>query len=121
MRRLSWLVLIFILATACTPATDTAVSPQPSAETAVLSTATVPPPIITQETPRVEVPAVTPTPSQSTEGSAETAFDVATSTEPVAVETVVETDVVSGRTEEGAFFFGDPNAPITHIDYSDFL
>jgi hypothetical protein len=32
-----------------------------------------------------------------------------------------ETAVVSGRTEEGAFFYGNPNAPITLIDYSDFL
>jgi len=41
--------------------------------------------------------------------------------EPTAEEVVAEPGVISGRTEEGAFFLGDPNAPITHIDYSDFL
>jgi hypothetical protein len=36
---------------------------------------------------------------------------------------VAESDslVVSGRLEEGAFFRGDPIAPVTLIDYSDFL
>ena len=30
-------------------------------------------------------------------------------------------NVIAGRTPEGAFFLGDPNAPLTMIDYSDFL
>jgi len=29
--------------------------------------------------------------------------------------------VISGQTAEGAFFLGDPQAPVTVIDYSDFL
>jgi hypothetical protein len=29
--------------------------------------------------------------------------------------------VISGQTEEGAYFLGDANAPVTVIDYSDFL
>ena len=40
--------------------------------------------------------------------------------EPIA-EIVADTGVQSGRTDEGAFFLGDPNAPIIHLDYSDFL
>jgi hypothetical protein len=29
--------------------------------------------------------------------------------------------VVSGQTADGAFFLGAPDAPLTVIDYSDFL
>jgi len=29
--------------------------------------------------------------------------------------------VISGQIDDGAFFLGDPNAPLTIIDYSDFL
>jgi hypothetical protein len=29
--------------------------------------------------------------------------------------------VISGQTTDGAFFLGAPDAPITVIDYSDFL
>ncbi len=32
-----------------------------------------------------------------------------------------ETGVVYGRTDEGAFFQGAADAPVTLIDYSDFL
>jgi len=37
--------------------------------------------------------------------------------EPEAIAFVVE----SGRTPEGAYFLGSPEAPLTLIDYSDFL
>ena len=46
---------------------------------------------------------------------------VPTSSEPVAAATVPPTLVTSGRLPEGAFFLGSPDAPITMIDYSDFL
>ena len=43
------------------------------------------------------------------------------------VEVVVEVEepaplhVISGQTAEGAYFYGDPSAPVTLFDYSDFL
>lgn len=36
-------------------------------------------------------------------------------------EEAVAVRVISGQTDEGAYFLGDPNAPVTVIDYSDFL
>lgn len=36
-------------------------------------------------------------------------------------EPALETAVIAGRIDEGAFFLGAPNAPVTMIDYSDFL
>jgi hypothetical protein len=118
MRRFLWLALILSVFTACTPTTETAVTPEPSPETAVLSTVTIPPPAIAEvSSPTVEATAVpSPTPPAA-EPTATTAVEV----EPTAEEVTAETGVISGRTEEGAFFLGDPNAPITHIDYSDFL
>lgn len=40
---------------------------------------------------------------------------------PLPNEEAVAVRVISGQTEEGAYFLGDPNAPVTVIDYSDFL
>lgn len=36
-------------------------------------------------------------------------------------EPVAETAVIAGRLDEGSFFLGAPGAPVTMIDYSDFL
>ncbi|MCA9994406.1 MAG: hypothetical protein KDE56_01585 [Anaerolineales bacterium] len=41
--------------------------------------------------------------------------------EPTAVSATDTGKVTAGRTDDGAFFLGDPNAPLTVIDYSDFL
>lgn len=66
-----------------------------------------------------------PTPKAETEENVTTEENVAEEA-PTAVpveekagETAV--NVIAGRTPEGAFFLGDPNAPLTMIDYSDFL
>ena len=117
MKRFLWLALIFILLTACTPTTETAVSPQPSPETAVLPSATAPPPVVIEEIAATAADTAVPDPTQPAAAPTATAVS---EPEPTP-EAAVEVGVISGRTEEGAFFLGDPNAPIIHIDYSDFL
>jgi len=58
MRRFLWLALLLLMM-ACTPTTETAVSTPSSPETAVQSTATFPPPVITDaSTPAVAATAV---------------------------------------------------------------
>ena len=111
MKRFYWLACILLLLKACAPTAETAVPTHPTLapETAVLPTNTAPPPII-EETAQEDLATAVPPTIEPT----------AAPPEPTAT-VVAEAGVVSGRTEEGAFFLGDPNAPITHIDYSDFL
>ena len=118
MRRFNLIFLLFLLATACTPATESA-APESVEEAApvVSPTETIPPPVVTVDTPRVEPPTAVPEPTQPPAEPIEAAAEA----EPAVEEVVAEGGVTSGRTEEGAFFLGAPNAPITHIDYSDFL
>ncbi|MBE2223941.1 MAG: hypothetical protein IAF02_20540 [Anaerolineae bacterium] len=83
--------------------------------------------------PRQEVAAESsPTaviPSPTTASSSPTAVPTnAPPAEPTAIPTseptaepAPETAVIAGRTEEGAFFLGAVDAPVTMIDYSDFL
>lgn len=72
------------------------------------------------------IPATTTTERPTTEArSTETAVapptEPPTPTPPLAVTTEPAIEVVSGQLPDGAFFFGDVNAPLTVIDYSDFL
>ncbi len=49
---------------------------------------------------------------------------IAITTEPAAPVAQLSADdagVAYGRTDEGVFFLGSPDAPVTIIDYSDFL
>jgi hypothetical protein len=107
-------LLTLLLQAACSPttATETAVSPQPTAITSLPSPT------------QAEAP-TSPAPEQATAAPAESeAVDtpIPATEEPIAIPTeVVETGVVYGRTPEGAFFQGFADAPITLIDYSDFL
>ena len=82
----------------------------------------------------------TPLPTDVPQATAETATEVPTSEptaqlQPTTTATVLPSltppllpgeetavvQVISGQTAEGAYFLGDPNAPVTVIDYSDFL
>ena len=86
-------------------------------------TATLPPPVVSSATPLQ--PTATPVPPTE----APTIEPTATAVEviPTVVEDMGEsaaassTEVVFGRTAEGAFFYGSPTAEITLIDYSEFL
>ena len=107
------LIFILLLAACSPPGGDAA----PEA-TAVLEptqpTAAVTPTLAATDAP----PTTAPKPDEPTAVPTEEPIPTEA---PVVEEVVVETAVVSGRTEEGAFFYGDPNAPITLTDYSDFL
>lgn len=77
----------------------------------------------------VSVPTAVPTPIPPTAVPAEsvaTAVELPTAVptptlEPTATAETATVNVVAGRTDDGTFFLGDPNAPLTVIDYSDFL
>lgn len=45
----------------------------------------------------------------------------ATAQSPAPSETLADPSGLYGRTEDGAFFYGAADAPVTLIDYSDFL
>jgi hypothetical protein len=120
------LILPFVLSAlvACAPGTEpendenvAETSPVPTesplaeveAATEPPSTDLLPPTAVPTDTPPAEpttIPTTEPT-SQPTNVPSE---------EPAA-----ETAVITGRTDEGVFFLGAPNAPVTMIDYSDFL
>lgn len=111
-------IFIFLLA-ACSPPSDgSAPEPEQAEATAVLEPtqpiAAVTPTLAATDAP----PTTAPEPNEPTAVPTE---ELIPTEAPIVEEVAPETAVVSGRTEEGAFFYGDPNAPITLIDYSDFL
>lgn len=121
MKRLLLTFILLLLLVACTPTTEAPASKSAAeADMIIPATETIPPPIVTVDTPRVESPTATSAGSVQAVPTPEPAADEPTAA-PVEEVVVTESGVVSGRTPEGAFFLGDPNAPITHIDYSDFL
>jgi hypothetical protein len=140
MKRLTILLLLISLLVACTPSGEPAASEQPVApmtegagEPAVPLTSI---PRTTEEdlpAPMIEEPVVEEIAETAVEEPGEPSAPPETESAelPASEETAVdpveapaeETGpmVISGRLDEGAFFLGDPNAPVTLIDYSDFL
>ena len=117
MRQITLIFLLLLLVacagqTAVEPATQPALTAAPPitvAATEVIEPTAVPtnPPAPTNEPAPVEPPPLPPAEPAPTEA-------VAAAEEPGVV-------VEYGRTEEGAFFKGAADAPVTLIDYSDFL
>ena len=111
------LLTLFLLLAACAPGA-TPVADAPTAQPAATDTAV---PVATQPPADVAtLPASTMTtaPAATTPATAETAEPTAEAT--VAPSPTAATEV-NGRTAEGAFFLGSGDAPVTIIDYSDFL
>src|SRR5690606_13731264 len=103
-------------ATPVEPEAVTDATSQPTA--AIPITETVPPPVaVTSEPTATNQGQTAPT---STEPPPAPSPD--TTDTPAAPQSVEADDpVIYGRTGEGAFFHGSPDAPVTLIDYSDFL
>ena len=140
MKRLTFLILLISLLVACTPSGEPAASEQPVAPmTEGAGEPAVPPTDIPRTTeedlpaPMIEEPVVEEGAEEVIEEpdepvvapepeSAELPASEETAVDPVEAP-AEETGpmVISGRLDEGAFFLGDPNAPVTMIDYSDFL
>lgn len=104
-------------------------------------TAEIAAPLMEDATPELAVQTAAPLPTETTapptdvptEAPTAMPVDEPTARPPAApdptatVETAVEVEepapmpVISGKTAEGAFFYGNPDAPVTLFDYSDFL
>jgi hypothetical protein len=126
MRRVVGLLLIIVGLVAC--AAETAVGTTAVAPTAVpFNTPTEPATTMALVAPSST--AVLPTPTLHMPDTPAPAEPSPPTAVPAAIPqptdmptpTVTVPGVVYGRTAEGAFFQGYPDAPITLIDYSDFL
>lgn len=116
---MKYLGLLFICLTLLLAACGGAEPTEPSAPTqitqqpvAAAATDTAVPPTATTNLPTTE--------TQPTE-TAVPATEPPTPTPQLVPPTEPSIQVVSGQLPEGAFFLGDVNAPLTVIDYSDFL
>jgi hypothetical protein len=115
MRRIAFVVLLFLLAactaeTAVDPVLEPTVTAVPSTAAAVMETIEPTAVPTNPPEPTAELAPVEPTQPPPTEPA------------PTAVtEEAAEVVVEYGRTPEGAYFKGAADAPVTLIDYSDFL
>lgn len=119
MRRMMTILLCFVFLLAACAAPEVA-------EPAVEAAAEVPTAVPVAE---VIAPTAVPTPVPPTKVPAEAIAEPPTAVPAPTLEPTAETavgnenvvNVIAGRTDDGTFFLGDPNAPLTVIDYSDFL
>ena len=129
MKRLTFLILLttVLLLAACggqqiaEPAAEIAAPleelPSPPLTATALPTGTSAPP------PEAPTGAPTSAPVEEELQEKPTAGPEPTATieEVLEVEEPAPLQVISGQTAEGAYFYGDPDAPVTLFDYSDFL
>ncbi len=126
------LLITFSLLTACgggetaEPAAEV-LEPMEQATVAPATAPAVPQPTDTSAPPDVPTEASTVAPVEE-ETMALLATEPASPPVPTkvveptaAVEEPAPIQVISGQTSEGAYFYGDPAAPLVLIDYSDFL
>ncbi len=108
------ILIVLLMLAACTPE---------SAEEPV-ATAVPPTPTVAQA---VELPTAVPTSPPTAEPALPEATEQPlaelppTELPPTAVPETETLEIVYGRNQEGAFFHGNPDAPVTLIDFSDFL
>lgn len=103
------LLICLLWLAACTPAGE---SPTPTAAPTASLTTSSPSPL-----PPISLPTTTP-------AGANNPTPLPTLTrEPTAVATATPAgpQIITGRTADGAYFIGATDAPVTLIDYSDFL
>lgn len=115
------LFILLVLLVGCGSMTPAA---QPAAEPSspLLSQPTSVPTIAATAAPPTLTAVPLPTAAATTAEATSTPQPTAQPTEVMAVEpTDTAEPALFGRTEEGAFFRGAADAPVTLIDYSDFL
>ena len=109
------LPIVLLALVACAPGAE----PESEVSVAVASPEATEPPLpeVATEPP----PTALSSPTTAVPTNEPPAPPTAIPTAEIEPTTVPETAVIAGRTDEGAFFLGAVDAPVTMIDYSDFL
>ena len=113
-------IILILLLTACSaeqPETPT-VAASPMSQALALEDA----PAMVTAAPTAAPPSATPLPTDEPVDEPTASAEPATVTPlPSPTSEPEPLQIISGQTAEGAFFLGAPDAPVTVIDYSDFL